>query len=84
MNFASFQVANIRSLSSTILYSFSDLDREVVGIALSYFDRFVSHHTSIAESLFQLVAMTSLYIAVKLHSTRKISVESMVSSIFSE
>ena len=61
--------------------SCSDIDREVVAIALSYFDRYVSNHTAIAETLFQLVAMTSLYLAVKLHSTRKISVSSMVSGI---
>ena len=60
----------------------SDIDREVVGVALSYFDRFVSNHNTIAENLFRLVAMTSLYLAVKVHSHRKISVSSMVSSRF--
>ena len=61
--------------------SLSEIDREVVGIALSYFDRYASRHTAIlAEPLFQLVAMTSLYLAVKLHSTRKLSVKSIVSS----
>mmetsp|Transcript_6286 Transcript_6286/g.15628 ORF Transcript_6286/g.15628 Transcript_6286/m.15628 type:complete len:274 (+) Transcript_6286:205-1026(+) len=54
-----------------------DIDRDVVSIALSYFDRYLAHHTSIAKALYQLVAMTSLYLAVKLHSTRKISVSSM-------
>lgn len=58
---------------------FSDIDRDVVSIAISYMDRFLSHHTSIPETLFQLVAMTSLYLAVKQHSTRKINVQSMVS-----
>lgn len=56
-----------------------DIDRDVVAIALSYFDRYISLNESIAESLFQLVAMTSLYLAVKLHSTRKISISSMSS-----
>ena len=61
--------------------SLSEIDREVVVIALSYFDRYASRHTAIlAEPLFQLVAMTSLYLAVKLHSTRKLSVKSIVSS----
>lgn len=50
-----------------------------MSISLSYFDRYLSRHTSIDETLYQLVAMTSLYVAVKLHSTRKISVASMVS-----
>lgn len=56
-----------------------DIDRDVVSIALFYFDRYLSFHTPIAESLFQLVAMTSLYLAVKVHSTRKISVAGIVS-----
>ena len=59
---------------------FSDIDRDVVSIALFYFDRYLSFHMPIAESLFQLVAMTSLYLAVKVHSTRKISVAGIVSS----
>lgn len=56
-----------------------DIDRDVVSVALSYFDRYLSCHAKIAESLYQLVAMTSLYLAVKLHSTKKISVASMSS-----
>ncbi|KAL7535812.1 hypothetical protein ACHAXR_006749 [Thalassiosira sp. AJA248-18] len=56
-----------------------DIDRDVVSTALSYFDRYLSCHTSVAENMFQLVAMTSLYLAVKLHSTRKISVYSISS-----
>ena len=55
----------------------SELDRDIVGISLSYFDRYLSRHTSIDETLYQLVALTSLYLAVKLHSTRKISISSM-------
>jgi len=57
-----------------------NIDRDVVSIALSYFDRYLSLcHTSIADTVFQLVAMTSLYLAVKCHSTRKISVSSIAS-----
>lgn len=56
-----------------------NIDRDVVSIGLSYFDRYLSNHTSIPETLFQLVAMTSLYLAVKINSTRKISVSSMSS-----
>lgn len=63
----------------SLLIICSDIDRDVVSISLSYFDRYLSRHTSIDETLYQLVAMTSLYVAVKLHSTRKISVASMVS-----
>lgn len=58
-----------------------NIDRDVVSIALSYFDRYLSCHTSIADTdtVFQLVAMTSIYLAVKLHSTRKISISSISS-----
>mmetsp|Transcript_24482 Transcript_24482/g.51279 ORF Transcript_24482/g.51279 Transcript_24482/m.51279 type:complete len:279 (+) Transcript_24482:363-1199(+) len=58
-----------------------DIDRGVVSIALDYFDRFLSCQTSssIAEISFQLVSMTALYLAAKLHSTRKISASSMSS-----
>mmetsp|Transcript_18880 Transcript_18880/g.40475 ORF Transcript_18880/g.40475 Transcript_18880/m.40475 type:complete len:285 (+) Transcript_18880:175-1029(+) len=55
-----------------------DIDRDVVGISLFYFDKYLSLQTQFAESLVQLVAMTSLYLAVKLNSTRKISVSSIV------
>lgn len=56
-----------------------DIDRGVVGIALAYFDRYLTLHTSMNEALVQLVAMTSLYLAVKVHSTKKISVSCMAS-----
>ena len=39
----------------------SNLDRDVVSVALSYFDRYVSRHGPfIAETIFELVAMTLL------------------------
>lgn len=55
------------------------IERDVVGIALFYFDKYASCQTPCSESVLQLVAMTSLFLAVKLHSTRKISVTSIVS-----
>eukprot|EP00521_Asterionellopsis_glacialis_P014552 CAMPEP_0195293212 /NCGR_PEP_ID=MMETSP0707-20130614/11987_1 /TAXON_ID=33640 /ORGANISM="Asterionellopsis glacialis, Strain CCMP134" /LENGTH=357 /DNA_ID=CAMNT_0040353875 /DNA_START=17 /DNA_END=1090 /DNA_ORIENTATION=- len=49
-------------------------DREVVSIALNYLDRFVASNSlsaeggsSISRREFQLVAVTSLYLAIKLH-----------------
>jgi len=56
-----------------------DIDRGVVSIALNYFDRFLSARALEDEDSFQLLAMTSLYLAAKLHSTRKISACSMSS-----
>lgn len=47
------------------------LEREIVAIAMDYVDRFLSHPTSNVESMsldmYQLVAMTALYVAMKLH-----------------
>lgn len=56
-----------------------DIDRSVVSFALSYFDRFMSIHTLKNDISMQLVSMTSLYLAVKIHSTKTISVSSMSS-----
>jgi|UniRef100_A0A7S2U530 hypothetical protein len=44
-------------------------EREVVSISFSYFDRFVALHPSIliSQKQYQLVAVTSLYLATKLH-----------------
>jgi hypothetical protein len=47
------------------------LEREIVAIAMDYVDRFLCHPTSNVDSMsidmYQLVAMTSLYVAMKLH-----------------
>lgn len=55
------------------------IDRDVVGIALSYFDRYLSSQASMKQTSIKLAAMTCLYLAVKLHSTRKISISCMSS-----
>lgn len=54
------------------------MDRDLVFIAMSYFDRYLSRY-SVDETLTQLVAMTCLYLAVKVHSSKKISISSFVS-----
>ena len=55
----------------------SALGRDVVSYAMSYFDRIVPHY-NIDDTLVKLVAMTCLYLAVKVHCSKKISPESMV------
>ena len=67
--------------SSSFLLSLphdSQLGRDVVSYAMSYFDRIVPQY-GINDTLVQLVAMTCLYLAVKIHCTKKISVGGMVS-----
>ncbi len=54
-----------------------DIDRSVVGIAINYFDRFVSNYSD--ERRYLLAAMTCIYLAAKIHSKIKISAETMVS-----
>mmetsp|Transcript_26673 Transcript_26673/g.45402 ORF Transcript_26673/g.45402 Transcript_26673/m.45402 type:complete len:306 (+) Transcript_26673:137-1054(+) len=57
-------------------YEFIDhynFDREVVGVAFSYFDRYISIQKSCKEDVhtkdkYQLIAVTSLFVAIKLHS----------------
>lgn len=56
----------------------SDMDRDLVFIAMSFFDRFLSRY-QVDETLTQLVAMTCLYLAIKVHSSKKISIASIVS-----
>ena len=46
---------------------------------MSYFDRYLSRYSGLDEVMTQLVAMTSLYLAVKVHSTKKMSIPSMIS-----
>jgi len=55
-----------------------NIDRSIVGIALYYFDRYCALKPT-NEASYQLVAMTSLWLAVKVHSPRKIPVDHMVS-----
>lgn len=55
-----------------------ELGRDVVSYAMSYFDRIVPHY-GINDTIVQLVSMTCLYLAIKVHCPKKISVQSMVS-----
>lgn len=56
-----------------------DLDRGLVAISSFYLDRYLSMHY-VDEELFQLAAMTSIYLAIKVHSTKKISIEAIAST----
>ena len=58
-------------------YEFIDhynFDREVVGVAMNYFDRYISSETSCKDAnnilaTYQTVAATALFLAIKLHAT---------------
>ena len=66
-----------KSCSSLLILRFYELvdhygfDREVVGIALNYFDRYLSKRSSpengLAREMYQLIAMSSLFLAIKVH-----------------
>jgi len=55
-------------------YGFS---REVVGIALSYLDRFLCRR-SVNKKHFQLLAMTCLYLAIKVYEPGTISMKTVI------
>jgi lipoyl(octanoyl) transferase len=54
-----------------------DFSREVVGIALSYLDRYLSKR-SVNKKHFQLLAMTCLYLAIKVYEPGTISMKSVI------
>jgi len=54
-----------------------DMDREIVSVCVSYLDRYVAQRL-VSKRVFQLVAMTSLYIATKFYDPRKLCITSLV------
>eukprot|EP00586_Coscinodiscus_wailesii_P020388 CAMPEP_0172504634 /NCGR_PEP_ID=MMETSP1066-20121228/180438_1 /TAXON_ID=671091 /ORGANISM="Coscinodiscus wailesii, Strain CCMP2513" /LENGTH=295 /DNA_ID=CAMNT_0013280909 /DNA_START=69 /DNA_END=956 /DNA_ORIENTATION=- len=57
-----------------------DLDRETVCISFSYLDRFIPRYKRpINHKTYQLAAMTTLYMAIKLYEPRKIGINSFIS-----
>ena len=54
-----------------------DFNREVVSISLSYLDRFLSTRR-VNKKIFQLAAMTTLYLAIKIHERGKLKMSSLI------
>lgn len=54
-----------------------DFSREVVSVSMHYLDRYLARHP-VNKKIFQLAAMTSLYLAVKLHEPGRLSMSSMI------
>eukprot|EP00523_Entomoneis_sp_CCMP467_P011681 CAMPEP_0168720008 /NCGR_PEP_ID=MMETSP0724-20121128/1336_1 /TAXON_ID=265536 /ORGANISM="Amphiprora sp., Strain CCMP467" /LENGTH=376 /DNA_ID=CAMNT_0008766587 /DNA_START=90 /DNA_END=1220 /DNA_ORIENTATION=+ len=54
-----------------------DFSREVVAIAMNYLDRYLATKV-VNKKVFQLAAMTALFLAVKLHEPAKLSMASMI------
>ena len=54
-----------------------DFSREVVMISMNLLDRFLSSRT-VNKKVFQLAAMTSLFIAIKLNEPGKLTMASMI------
>jgi len=54
-----------------------DFNREVVSISLSYLDRFLSSR-QVNKKIFQLAAMTTLYLAIKVHEPGKLRMSSLI------
>jgi lipoyl(octanoyl) transferase len=58
-----------------------DFSREVVSVSIHYLDRFLAT-TPVNKKLFQLVAMTALYLAVKIYEPNNLSMNSMIEATF--
>lgn len=54
-----------------------DFSREVVSVAIHYLDRFLAK-VQVNKKLFQLVAMTSLYMAIKIYEPGTLCMSSMI------
>jgi hypothetical protein len=54
-----------------------DFNREIVSVAMSYLDRYLSTR-SVNRRIFQLAAMTALYLAIKLYEPGKIRMSSLI------
>jgi hypothetical protein len=54
-----------------------DFSREVASISIHYLDRFLAT-TPVNKKLFQLVAMTALYLAIKIYEPGNLSMKSMI------
>jgi hypothetical protein len=54
-----------------------DFSREVVSVSIHYLDRFLAT-TTVDKKLFQLVAMTALYLAIKIYEPSSLSMKSMI------
>ena len=67
---------NNRTLTHHII--FSEFGRDVVSYAMSYFDRIFPYY-SINDTLVELVALTCLYLALKIHCSNKISLRCILS-----
>ena len=68
----------ISSFSSFTIHS--ELNRDLVYITMSFFDRYLSRVPVLVSDHMttQLVAMTSLYLAIKVHSVKKLSIANII------
>lgn len=54
-----------------------DFSREVVSVSINYLDRYLAKR-SVNKKVFQLAAMTSLFLAIKLYEPGRLSMSSMI------
>jgi len=54
-----------------------EFNREIVSIAMSYLDRYLVTR-QVTKKIFQLAAMTCLYLAIKLYESRKLRISSLI------
>ena len=61
----------------SLLCTPTDFHREVVAVALSYLDRYLATR-AVNRRIFQLAAMTALYLAIKLYEPGKLRLASLI------
>ena len=54
-----------------------EFNREIVSIAMSYLDRYLMTR-QVTKKIFQLAAMTCLYLAIKLYESRRLRISSLI------
>jgi hypothetical protein len=73
-------VSCIHRASDDGLVRAADFSRDIVSVSTFYLDKYLAMRNADDDEFFQLSAMASLYLAIKLHSSRKVSARAIAST----
>lgn len=60
------------------MIDYFNLDREIVSVSLNYFDRYLNSTRDTKSITLQLVAMTSLFLAIKIYCSKSLRMSSLI------